>query len=676
MKHNFLKISSIILFAGAVSISCVREEQPTGSSDGPTVTIVEAPESALMGDALPYKVKIEDDNALSTLEVKLLFDETVVASQSIRTKEAGEYEGSLEIPFLKDIPDGTATLCFTATNTALAKTDLDQNVSVARPVFEYLTLKAEDGSEYKMEKTETAHLYSVEGNFPGTLNAKIETPAFGTAGKTLTFAWNVSEIAVGDYEYIPFTGDASSKYTISINTLTFQAAPFTEHSVNEVSAKIDEAETAHKNYSAVVNLKQNEEVKVASNQLDFTDWIIDPDFLESTGTPGTYKFLAVDGLYKVIFETEKKFFRIERMDNESKTGTYAVSGAVWMIGNDFGKPICSGHSWWTDDSYCFAEVSKGVHQMTLVAGTQIKTGAIDMKIFHGAGWNDGEFGGGTLTTDSDLIALNKDSGNIALAEGKTLDLGGIYRFTLDVTEKVLHFEKIGQNDVESKDVKVNGATLTDDGSAYIGVASFKKGENITISGIDDITEYYIDPDYVNGYAFKAADGDYKVTLNHVGHKYVTFSKMKDETTTATIDEHAIWLMGWGVAHPVMNKQIGFTPGSAYAMAEVEDMVFEFSGTAVADEHDDTTIGGRFRTDYLSFKYYGQDAWGREKGKILNEKVANTVKLTERAAALIKDAGNFELADGVSLEAGATYVLRIDLSKTATEGIETIDFYKK
>lgn len=674
MKHNFLKLSSIILFAGAVSISCVKEEQATGSSDGPSVTIVEAPESALMGDTLPYKVKIEDETALSTLEVKLLFDETVVAIESIRTKEAGEYEGSLEIPFLKDIPDGTATLCFAATNTDLGKTDVDHSVAVSRPVFEYLTLKAEDGSEYRMEKTETAHLYSVEDNFPSALNAKIETPAFGTAGKTLTFAWNVSEIAVGDYSYIPFAGDASSKYTVSINTLTFQGAPFTEHSVNEVSAKIDEAETAHKNYSAVVNLKQNGEVKVVSNQLDFTDWVIDPDFLETTGTPGTYKFLAVDGLYKVIFETEKKFFRIERMNSETETGTYAISGAVWMIGNDFGKPISSGHSWWTDDSYCFAEVSKGIHQMTLVAGTQIKTGSIDMKIFHGAGWTYGEFGGGALTTDSDLIVLDENSGNIALAEGKTLDLGGIYRFTLDVDAAVLHFAKVGQNEVESKDVKVNGAPLTDDGSAYIGVASFKKGENITISGLDDIAEYYIDPDFVNGQAFKAADGDYKVTLNHVGHKYATFSKMKDATTTATIDEHALWLMGWGVAHPVMNKQIGWD--NAYAMAEVEDMVFEFTGTAVSDEHDDTAIGGRFRTDYLNFKYFGQNGWGREKGKILDEKVNTTVQLTERAAALIKDNDNFELADDVTLEAGAIYVLRIDLSKTASEGIETVDFYKK
>jgi hypothetical protein len=38
--------------------------------------------------------------------------------------------------------------------------------------------------------------------------------------------------------------------------------------------------------------------------------------------------------------------------------------------------------------------------------------------------------------------------------------------------------------------------------------------------------------------------------------------------------------------------------------------------------------------------------------------------------------NFELADGVKLEEGATYVLTIDLSKAASDKIETIKFEKK
>jgi hypothetical protein len=90
-----------------------------------------------------------------------------------------------------------------------------------------------------------------------------------------------------------------------------------------------------------------------------------------------------------------------------------------------------------------------------------------------------------------------------------------------------------------------------------------------------------------------------------------------------------------------------------------------TGIAV-EESDSETIGGRFRYDYLSFKYFHQNGWGGEKGQ-------GTVVLTDEASKWIKDAGNLELADGVQLEKGATYVLTIDLS---VSGTETVDFVKK
>ena len=44
-----------------------------------------------------------------------------------------------------------------------------------------------------------------------------------------------------------------------------------------------------------------------------------------------------------------------------------------------------------------------------------------------------------------------DSGNLGLAEGKTLDLGGIYRFTVDISggnaAAVLTVEKVGEQEL-------------------------------------------------------------------------------------------------------------------------------------------------------------------------------------------------------------------------------------
>ena len=125
----------------------------------------------------------------------------------------------------------------------------------------------------------------------------------------------------------------------------------------------------------------------------------------------------------------------------------------------------------------------------------------------------------------------------------------------------------------------------------------------------------------------------------------------DDGTEATLAEGALWLMAWGVAHPVMTSQLAWNPGSAYCMAEVEPKVFQMTGVAV-EETDGTTVGGRFRYDYISMKYFHQDGWGGEMG---------TVTFTEEAAKYLAQPGNIELASGVKLTKGATYRLTIDLN---------------
>jgi hypothetical protein len=226
-------------------------------------------------------------------------------------------------------------------------------------------------------------------------------------------------------------------------------------------------------------------------------------------------------------------------------------------------------------------------------------------------------------------------------------------------------------------VQVNGTTLSQiNATDYSEVVNFTKDAVITFSGLDDIASYYFDPDYLYlsgmDMMFKAATGLY--TVDMLGYKKnIRFKRMKDATTKATINEHGLWLMGWGVASPsVKNYQFGWNPGYSYCVAETanDSHVYRFSGKASNGEYDQT-VGTRFRSDYLSFKYFGQDGWGAEKGKMLSPDA--TVELTANAAALLKDAGDLMLKDGVQLVPGATYVLTIDLSVL---GKETIDFYKQ
>lgn len=53
-----------------------------------------------------------------------------------------------------------------------------------------------------------------------------------------------------------------------------------------------------------------------------------------TDPAGGFKFLAVDGLYKLTVETKNEFIRVEAMKDKSNLATLNSdgTGAVWLIG--------------------------------------------------------------------------------------------------------------------------------------------------------------------------------------------------------------------------------------------------------------------------------------------------------------------------------------------------------
>ena len=189
-----------------------------------------------------------------------------------------------------------------------------------------------------------------------------------------------------------------------------------------------------------------------------------------------------------------------------------------------------------------------------------------------------------------------------------------------------------------------------------------------MTGISDIVKWYIDPDYVelgaSGAKFLPVDGDYRIKVN-TGIKTVSFTRMNgSEEATLSGDGHgALWLMGWGVGSPSLDGQFGWTEGAAYCMAEIQPKIYQFTGAA-GPEHG-SSYGQRFRFDYLSFKFFHQDGWGGEYG-------SDALTIIE-GADLLKGTGNYELADGVQLEEGATYRITVDLTAGNDKG--TISFKK-
>jgi hypothetical protein len=93
----------------------------------------------------------DSEVALSTVKAQLYFTDDKVTETVIRTKQNGDYTGKIYVPFLKDIPDGKATLKFVLQNISQKITEQSFDINLSRPDFPYLTLVTESKS-YRMEK--------------------------------------------------------------------------------------------------------------------------------------------------------------------------------------------------------------------------------------------------------------------------------------------------------------------------------------------------------------------------------------------------------------------------------------------------------------------------------------------------------------------------------------------
>ena len=666
--NKIIKTAALALASVFAVASCQKTPEFITTDVGPEMTVNAYTDATYMGGDIKFSVDVNDkDFALSTLKAHLYYGATKVSDLTIRTKENGTYEGVIKAPMIKDIPNGIAPLVFTSQNVGMGLTYDTVYVSVKRPDFQTLKLVSEDGAQYDLVKGEDTtdedgktvvnYTYSVKANFPEKVKAHIFTPAINDEGDVISIGWDGSALVAGHVNPIPFTAGMAGEYTISVDLMALTASPLGTGSVVSIE-----------------ELKQGQ-VMNFGDVVDLNNWTIDYDFFEVNDDFTEVKFRAVDGFYQLSYDAEKMWIKVEPVDADGNLLSLSAdgSGAAWVIGSNFGKPVI-GPGWNTEDgAYPMAQVAEKVYQFTLSAPGQVAVSGADFKFFHQKGWG-GEF------VKADYAEVNiapafdmTDSGNI---QGKEVKGGKSYKFTLDLTGGVkaakLSCEEVVVP-VNMLDIQVNGVAAMKMSNEVYKVMAVNVEQNsiISFSGIDNPLAWYVDPDHfeitAEGLKFKAVSGYYSFELN-LANQFVTVRRVKADGKAATYaDEGAITFMGWGVAHPMMTSQLAWDSGALITLAEVEDGVYQFTGVAVK-ETDGETIGGRWRYDYLSFKFFGQAGWGDEQG---------TVTLTPEAAKCLATPGNVELAEGVTLELGATYVMTVTAGDLKDGKFDvTIDFVKK
>jgi len=423
----------IIGLIGLAAFSCTEEEateiQPEGN---PVLEVEDQFTNVHFGDDLPFTATVSDQVPLSTLTAVLYFGEEEVSRTEIRTKENGEYSGTIHVPFEQNIPDGSATLEFELVNTTLNSVTRTFDVPVTRAEYPYLILVTEDGS-YPMVPTGEANEYSATEPFPSTeLSAYIKTPVVDEKGNEMVFGWEGGEITKGSTDYIPFVSPVSGAYSVTFNTLNYEAGPFFEILFNGQKMSMIDKD----NFELDVELTQGQEIQIEGlGNLD--QWWIDADYFEEQEV-GLYYFVPIDGKFRVTANLSMNYFKVEALDGNSLASLNEDgTGALWVIGTDVGKPSVDENEvgWNPDNALCMAPIGDKKYQLTVVGGESVRTTGINFKFFHQKGWG-GEFTNETISTDSDIVFIGdgengSDPGNLGLVS--TLEAGAAYVFVVDLS---------------------------------------------------------------------------------------------------------------------------------------------------------------------------------------------------------------------------------------------------
>jgi hypothetical protein len=415
--------------------ACSKDEGETLGN--PVIELKSQLNTAMFGDSLPFTFGVSDEVPLSTLKAKLYFGDELVSETVIRTKNNEDYTGKIYIPFYKNIPNETATLEVILQNTSMTTTKKTYDLALTRPDYPYLILVTRDGM-YPMAKTGT-NQYAATELFPNTdLPSYIKTPVIGEWGNEITFGWEDGAIVQGVTSEIPFVSSTAGTFSVTFNTLTYEASPFFEIFINGL--KMDMVDK--QNFKAELDLTTGQEIIIDGID-DIATWWIDPDFLTKV-TDNKFTLVPINGKYRISANTTLKYFRVETMSGNSlATLQPDGTGAVWVIGNGFGKPSLAANEtgWNTDKGVCMSPIGSKLYQMTLVAGQTINATSIDFKFFHQRDWG-GEYRSTTLSSSNafvfvgdgstpDYLGSNKDNGNIGLLQALTV--GSTYIFVVDVS---------------------------------------------------------------------------------------------------------------------------------------------------------------------------------------------------------------------------------------------------
>src|SRR5574344_321836 len=285
----------------------------------PVLTPSTSVTSAQFGDSIPFKINVKDEGniPLSTLKALLYYGDELVSTTVIRTKTEGDYAGKVYVPFLKNIPDGTATLKFVLQNIHFTKVEKDYDVALTRPKYASLTLHTSDGKTYSMTPS-ASNPYQFTTTVNATTNkvkAYISAPVAGNNGNVVNVGISGCDVVQGTTDNISFISSKTGEMEITFNTLTYAYTPLFMPVFNGTAMTFvkDGVYTYYGTFT-----KGQKYTASGADDMNASDWYYSPDFF-TKNSDGSYTFNAVTGLYKLTADFNLRQFQVYAMTNETTT---------------------------------------------------------------------------------------------------------------------------------------------------------------------------------------------------------------------------------------------------------------------------------------------------------------------------------------------------------------------
>ena len=406
-------------------------------------------------DSLYFSVKIHDpETPLSTLEVKLMVGETLVSSQSIRTKgtDVSIVEKGIYIPFEADLEENQeAKVVLTAINVEGSEVTQTFDFHIVRPQIPEVLYLHYNGEVVEMTRSaENPYLYLTEVSgseegYPMELTGKISTAESLDDAELIWGAAEKSNTAVLIEASGPsFAFDYRDWF---VEQITFDVMTFKLGVVGfQKNLKIKETELIASEgfFRAQISFTQGEEFEMSG--FEDVEHAYNRDFFSYNPDNGKFTFLRKSGTWEIYYSSKFNYIWVARMSDTAPT-------CFWLVGHGFtcapvwNEAYNSG-GWNLEDisqlGY-IVPIGEQKYQTTVYLSNTHEWESFEIEIYSDLQWNKDkgmELQAGSLSGDTDGIEISASNG-ITSGDGF---VPGYYRLTFDTSQGVgketLHIERL------------------------------------------------------------------------------------------------------------------------------------------------------------------------------------------------------------------------------------------